>query len=114
MPLRKVIAPAAIVPPAFVRAPRASAGMCVLHNGVVESRATSVTVLSFSRSYTSPTGRVPPGVAAATMMCRPPTPIRTGPDVVSKTVRRASSPDAFSDRSGGVKYATPPYDVDVK
>ena len=76
--------------------------MCAVHTGVVLSRAMSVTVLSFSRSYTSPTGRAPFGFGAPTIKWRPPMPILIGAEVVSNTVMLAASPETLSKRKGEV------------
>ena len=112
-PLR-VIAPAASSPFVLIWNATADVGMWAVQMGERLSFAIAVTVLSFSRSYTSPIGRRPLALGAPMIRCRPLTPIATGPDVVSKTVMIASSSDTNGPRKGDVGYTMPPYDVVAK
>src|SRR6185437_3958469 len=105
---RRATAPSARSPLALSWKFVADAGTCAVQTGDSVSRATSVTVLSFCKSYTSPIGCTPFGCADATMRCRPPSLILTGPDVVSNTTNVASSPLTCDDRSGALGYTTPP------
>jgi hypothetical protein len=58
--------------------------------------------------------REPSSTGAETMRWRPRTLIGTARVVVSKTLISAASPRDSASRSGDVKYAMPPYDVDAK
>src|SRR6185503_16141120 len=85
-----------------------------LHVARPRAPDTAVTVLSFESSNTSTSVRRPSTLLADTTRCLPRVCIRTGADVVSKTVISPSSPVASRGGSGAVKYATPLYVLDAK